>query len=246
MFTTFERILLATEGTPYDAGAERLALELAAKCGSPLLAVRPVVSNPVYESLAPALAEKDQAGAAAQLEALWQEADRQGVTLNGSVRCGEEPGQAIVAEAHERNADLIVLRRRGKRGYLANMLVGALVHKVVGHAVGDVLIVPRAARMWSRGILLATDGSSHSRRATEAAGYLAARCGLPVVAVSVAGGTEGGDTAAGGRCDGDGAGGERQPLRGHPGGGARGRGRSDRAGSPRTRHRRTAVPRQHL
>ena len=89
-----------------------------------------------------------------------------------------------MAEAREREADLIVLRRRGKRGYVANLLIGAMVHTVIGHAPCDVLIVPRAAQIWSRRILVATDGSSHSNRAVEVAASVAMRCGLPVTVVS--------------------------------------------------------------
>lgn len=187
MFTSFERILLATEGTEFDVGAERVAMELAVKCHSPLLAVRPVVSNPVYESVAPKLALRAEAEAAAQLDALRRTAGTQGVELSGTVRLGEEPYQEIIDEARERAADLIVLRRRGKHGFFANLLVGAMVNAVIGHAPCDVLIVPRAARMWSRGIVLATDGSPHSERATEAAAYIGMRCELPVVVVCAAG-----------------------------------------------------------
>lgn len=196
MFTAFERILLATQGTEFDAGAERLAMELAAKCHSPLFAVRPVVSNPVYESVAPKLAMKAEAEAAAQLDVLRDQAVGHGVQLSGTVRLGEEPYQEIIAEARERNADLIVVRRRGKHGFFANLLVGAMVNAVIGHAPCDVLIVPRAARMWSRGIVLATDGSAHSARATEAAAYIGLRCDLPVVVVSVAGSEESQDAEA--------------------------------------------------
>ena len=183
VFKAFNRILLATEGTEFDVGAERVAIDLAAKCGLPLLAVRPVVSNPEFEVVAPQLAVKAEAEAVMQLEKLRQAAEAHGVQLLGAVRPGEEPYQEIVAEARERGADLIVLRRRGKRGYVANRLIGAMVHTVIGHAPCDVLIVPRAAQMWSRRILLAADGSSHSDRAVEAAASVAMRCGLPVTVV---------------------------------------------------------------
>jgi nucleotide-binding universal stress UspA family protein len=181
----YERILLATEGTEFDVGAERLAIDLAVACNLPLRAVRPVVSNPVFTTVAPVLAAKAEAEAVTYLDELRQRARAQGVDLQGSVRVGERPEEQIVAEASERNADLIVLRRRGKRSYVANLLIGAMVHMVVGHAPCDVLVVPRAARMWSRRVLLATDGSTNSDRATEAAAVVAARRALPAAVVSV-------------------------------------------------------------
>lgn len=185
MSRSFNRVLLATEGTEFDVGAERVAIDLAAKCGLQLLAVRPVVSNPEFELVAPELAQKAEAEGVADLERLRQKATACGVSLQGSVRCGEAPYQEIVAEARDRDADLIVVRRRGKRGYVANLLIGAMVHTVIGHAPCDVLIVPRAGQMWSRRLLLATDGSSHSERATAVAATIAQRCRLPVTVVSV-------------------------------------------------------------
>lgn len=182
---SFERILLATEGTEFDVDAERVAIDLAAKCRLPLLAVMPLVSNAEFEIVAPLLAEKAEAEAVAHLDQLRQVAKACGVELLSAIRSGEEPAREIVDEARERKADLLVLRRRGKRGYLANLLIGAMVHKVIDHAPGDVLIVPRGAQSWSRGVLLATDGSSHSERAAEAAAWVAVRCGLEATVVSV-------------------------------------------------------------
>lgn len=181
----FSRILLATEGTEFDRGAERVGIDLAASCGVTLSAVLPLVSNPEYESLAPEREERAEAEAAAKIDKLKQAANARGVDLSGTVRLGEEPFREIVDEAREREADLIVLRRRGKRSYLANLLLGELVHTVTGHAHCDVLTVPRAAQLWSHAIVLATDGSPHSDRATAVAAALAVSYRLPLTVVSV-------------------------------------------------------------
>ena len=182
---SYARLLLASEGTDFDVGAERIAIDMAAKWAIRLLAVVPVVSNPEFEIVAPQLAQRAEAAAAGRLERLRKAASRQGVELSGTVRLGETPEQEIVDEALKRDADLIVMRRRGKRGFAANLLVGAMTHTVVGNASCDVLIVPRAAAMWSNRILLATDGSVHSARATEAAAAVAVACSLPVTVVCV-------------------------------------------------------------
>jgi nucleotide-binding universal stress UspA family protein len=179
----YARLLLATEGTEFDVGAERVAIEMAATWALPLRAIIPVVSNPEFETVAPQLAKRAEAEAAARLGRLRDTASEKGIDLTGSVRLGELPYREIVDEARKREADLIVLRRRGKRSFVANLLVGTMVHTVIGHSPCDVLIVPRAARMWTRRILLATDGSVHSARATEAAAAVAVRCALPVSVV---------------------------------------------------------------
>lgn len=185
MSALFNRVLLASDGTEFDVGAERVGIDLAAKLGLPLRAVIPLVSNPEFEIVAPQLAAQAEAEAAAHLEALRRAARARGVELIGTVRRGETPHEEIVAEARERRTELIVLRRRGKRGFVANLLIGATVHAVIGHARCAVLVVPRAAVLWSRAILLGSDGSVSSGRATAAAAEIAVRCALPVTVVSV-------------------------------------------------------------
>jgi hypothetical protein len=182
----FSNVLLATEGTPFDAGAERVAIDLAARLAIGLRAVLPVVSNPEYESMAPLLGDQAEAQAASWLDALGRAARSKGVELVGAVRRGEEPYQQIVAEAQQSGADLLVLRRRGKRSVLADILFGEMVHAVTGRAPCDVLIVPQEANLWSRSIVLATDGSPHGGRAADRAASMALAFGLPVTVVSVA------------------------------------------------------------
>jgi nucleotide-binding universal stress UspA family protein len=179
-------VLLATQCTEFDAGAERVGVELAAKYAIPLYTVLPLVSNPEYESIAPMLEDAAEAEAASKLQALRAAAATRGVDLIGKVRRGEEPFREIVSEASERRADLIVVRRRGKRGLLANLLMGEMVQSVTSHAPCDVLIVPASANAWPRGIVLATDGSPHSLRASQVAAAIAARWTLPLTVVSVA------------------------------------------------------------
>ena len=54
----YARILLATEHTEFDSGAERVAFDLALRWGAPLAAVEPLVTNAEYEAVAPELAER--------------------------------------------------------------------------------------------------------------------------------------------------------------------------------------------
>ncbi|OIO77919.1 MAG: hypothetical protein AUJ86_07190, partial [Hydrogenophilaceae bacterium CG1_02_62_390] len=95
-----------------------------------------------------------------------------------------DPYQGILEGAKAQNANVIVIGRRGKRG-LARMMVGDATAKVIGHADCAVLVVPRAARLWGKRILLATDGSPHSEAAAGVVGHLAKWGGLPVTVVSV-------------------------------------------------------------
>lgn len=182
----FSRLLLATEHTEFDRGAEQVALTMAARCGLPLHAVLPVVSNPEYEVVAPHLVAQAERDAAAKIAELVATAGTSGVSLVPRIRRGEEPWREIVAEAQECRADLLITRRRGKRGLLANLLVGEMVSKVVGHAPCSVLMVPRSGKMWSNRILAAVDHSEAGVRVAAVAAAVADQCGLPLTLVSVA------------------------------------------------------------
>jgi nucleotide-binding universal stress UspA family protein len=181
----FERILLATEHTEFDSGAERIAFDMAKRCDLPLAAVLPVTSNPEYEAIAPQLAEHAEQEAAARISALYDVAAQLGIALEVHARRGIEPYQEIVQEAAECNADLIVTRRRGKRSFLSNLLVGEMVSKVMGHAPCSVLFVPRAAQMWTKRILAAIDTSPNAAHVTHQAARIAAQCALPLTLLSV-------------------------------------------------------------
>jgi nucleotide-binding universal stress UspA family protein len=185
MANVFTRILLATEHSEHDVGAELLAFALARRCALPLAAVLPIVSNPEYEALAPQLAAHAEAQAGERMRSLADEAQRAGVELELQARRGPEPYREIVDEAAARRADLIVIRRRGKRGLLANLLLGEMVRNVVTHAPCSVLVVPRAAQMWSQRVLVATDPLTADMTPVATAAAIAAECGLPLTVICV-------------------------------------------------------------
>ena len=184
MTFSFNRILLATEHTEFDAGAERLAFELAKQCATPLLGVLPLVSNVEYETVAPQLVQQAEEEAFVKLTQLRAAARAAGVDLDIRVRRGQEPADEITAEAQRCNADLIVARRRGKRGILAKLMVGEMVGKVATLAPCSVLLVPRAGRMWSQLVLAGIDASPVAQGVMETAANIALRCDLPLLIVS--------------------------------------------------------------
>jgi nucleotide-binding universal stress UspA family protein len=182
----YARLLLATEHTEFDAGAEQVALDLARQRGVPLAGVVPMVSNVEYESVAPELVARVEGDVHARVVSLRADAARAGIDLDLRVRRGDEPWREIVAEAKDRNADLLVIRRRGKPSFLANLMVGEMVGKVATAAPCSVLMVPRAARVWTRRVLAAIDGTRAGPEVARAAARMAAAAGVPLVVVSVA------------------------------------------------------------
>ncbi|MBK7590671.1 MAG: universal stress protein [Betaproteobacteria bacterium] len=182
----FERILLATEHTEFDVGAERVAFELAGHCGVPLAVVIPVESNPEFEAAAPARALRVEHAVSARSDELRAAARAASVPVDIHIRRGDEPYREIVAAARALGSNLIVARRRGKDGFLARMMVGEMVGNVVREAPCSVLLVPRACRMWSARILVAVDDSPAAAAVVATACRVAAGCGLPLIVASVA------------------------------------------------------------
>lgn len=185
MAQLFTRLLLATEHSEFDVGAERMAFALAQRCQLPLSTIVPLVSNPEFEALAPQIAAKSEREAAVKISQLREQAAAVGVSIDLQVRRGEELYQEIVDEARSQNSDMIIIRRRGKRGILANLLVGEMVSKVVAHAPCHVLIVPREARMWSQRVLVAAEPTEQGRQIVAIAIAVAAQCALPLQLVTV-------------------------------------------------------------
>jgi len=78
---------------------------------------------------------------------------------------------------------MIVIGRRGRSGIM-KVLMGQVAAKVIGNAPCKVLVVPKAARIEYRNILVAVDGSAHAAAAASEAIGIAKRCGSDIVAVS--------------------------------------------------------------
>lgn len=179
-------LLLATEHTDQDSGAEALGLALARRRGVPLAAVLPLQRDAELEMTAPAAAERADAEAARRREALRAEAAAAGVPLELHLRRGPELHAEIVDEARTRASGLVVIRRRGKRGLLGQLLVGETVGKVLAQSPCSVLVVPREAKLWQRSVLAAVHPNGDGAPVVSAAAELARESGAVLHVVCVA------------------------------------------------------------
>jgi universal stress protein E len=180
----FERILLATDGSEYCAGAERIALAFAAQCAARLSIVSVVVSNPEAEAVASELIRAAEAQTRATLARVHERAVARGLAAETFAPRGIDPAEEIAAAARAQRADVVVMGRRGKRGLMRRML-GDATTRVIGAAGCNVLVAPESADVWRTRILLATDGSRFSEAAAAAAETVAALGRLPVTVISV-------------------------------------------------------------
>lgn len=178
-----EKLLLATDGSEYSEGAIREAISFAKRCSSKLYAMFVVGVITDYETFSPQKIEEAMEGEAKKyLESVRARALSEGVVCEIILAHGE-PHERIVEEAERIKADLIFIGRRGTKG-LGKLLMGEVAAKVIGHALCNVLVVPKAAVIGYRNILVATDGSGHSIAAAEQAIKIAKRCGSSVIALS--------------------------------------------------------------
>ncbi|MBI5049606.1 MAG: universal stress protein, partial [Nitrospirae bacterium] len=182
--TRLEKLLLSTDGSEFSEGAIREAINLAKTCSSKLFAISVVETNPEYDALAPQLVEKVEKETRQHLETVKSRTSKEGVECEIIVRQGEEPYKYIVEEADKNRVDMIVMGRRGRTG-LKRLMMGSETARVIGHSACNVLVVPRAARLEGKNILIATDGSRFSDAAASEAVSIAKRCEAKLIIVSV-------------------------------------------------------------
>lgn len=161
---TYQRLVLATDGSPTAETAEHVAATLAAATKGRLTIAH---------------AFEDRARGEAAVTRAVGIAETEGVKHEVVLSTGD-PAESILRTAEEQDAEIIVT---GSRGLLrGEQLIGSVVRKIVTHAPCDVLLTRTrddAAELHGRSpyrrILLATDGSATADRAARKAVALAGR-----------------------------------------------------------------------
>jgi nucleotide-binding universal stress UspA family protein len=180
-----EKLLVATDRSELSEGAIREAIHFAKQCSSSLYIVSVMETNPEYETIGANVFQKEEEEAIKYLESIKKRVSQEGLSCQTTLLHGDDPYRLIVDTAAEKAVDMIIIGRRGRRG-LMKVLMGQVAAKVIGHATCKVLVVPKAARIEYKKLLVATDGSEHSIAAASEALGIAKRCGSNMIAVSVA------------------------------------------------------------
>ncbi len=181
--TKIEKLLLSTDGSEYSEGAVREAVKLSKLTSAILTVIAVIETNPEYEALAPDRAETADRTTREYLDTVKKMATLDGVECETLAFHSENVFRTIVEEAEKRNIDMIVMGRRGRTG-LKRLLMGSVTAKVIGHSPCNVLVVPKAAEIGCKKILVATDGSKYSLAAASEAIGIAKRCGAFLYIVS--------------------------------------------------------------
>jgi nucleotide-binding universal stress UspA family protein len=173
----FQRLLLAVDGSDCARRAAKHGLELAARYDAAVAAV----------SVYPDDAARDRAEAA--LDAVAALADDVGVPLETEALRGK-PAATVVRRAADRDADLIVVGRRGRAGLTARLL-GSTTERILRRTGVPVLTVPGSSVDADTGatcgdVLVTTDGSAVAERAAPYGADLARRFDATLHVLSVA------------------------------------------------------------
>jgi nucleotide-binding universal stress UspA family protein/uncharacterized membrane protein YfcA len=181
----FERFLAASDGSEFSAAAVREAISMASKCGAQLNVMSLVATGVEHAALGEAVLKQEMDMAQAHLDGIRTQALTAGVACETHLIHGQTVDREIVELAERLNVDLIVMGRRGRRG-LARMMLGHATAQVIGMAHCNVMVIPRAARVEGRHIVLATDGSRFADAAAITAVGMASFCKARATVVSVA------------------------------------------------------------
>jgi nucleotide-binding universal stress UspA family protein len=145
----YQRILVATDGSPLSKKAVASAIELAATCGAELVALKVVPRYPqsYFEGSIPLSAEdigriekQWTDAAAANLAAVQKAATNQGVQCKGVTVKSDVVSDAIISAARKHKADLIVMASHGRRG-IKRLLLGSETQQVLTHSHTPVLVL---------------------------------------------------------------------------------------------------------
>ena len=121
----FDRILIATDGSPDSRAAWEEALALAWRAGATLIAIC-------------AARDERELGMAREIVGRLKD-EAKGVNLETLTPLGQ-PEEAIIAAAQDKKAHLIVLGTHGRTG-LKRLLMGSVAERVIGQAPCPVLVV---------------------------------------------------------------------------------------------------------
>ncbi|MEH2043971.1 universal stress protein [Nostoc sp.] len=139
---SFKKILVAVDDSPATATVFIKALELAQRDAAQLMigySIELAASSQLTVNLVDLEIETQQAQSLLQL--YYQKAKILGIMAEYSYQTGE-PGTNICHLARSWGADLIVLGRRGLKGF-AELLAGSVSNHVFHHAPCSVLVVQR-------------------------------------------------------------------------------------------------------
>jgi nucleotide-binding universal stress UspA family protein len=177
------RILVGVDGSEASLEALAWATMVARASGAHVVAMHGLVFP--YSEIKPETSQRLRAEQAEQL-AGWATPLLAGVPHELEVHPGD-PRDAIPAAARDHDADLVVVASSGATGRTPGFLhLGSVAEYLAHHVERSLAIIPPKPSGQLARIVVAVDGSEHSRAAVRWTAELAAAAGAEVTAVAVA------------------------------------------------------------
>lgn len=168
-------VVLATDGSEHSEGAIKEAIYIAKNCGAKLSVLQVLQVNPEFATEGLEYVEKMEISCRIHFDHIRDLSAEENVEIESVCRRTDKPHEIIIEEANNRNADIIVMGRRGWTG-LKRLLMGSVTANVIASSPCKVLIVPTGVVVKSEVIMLATDGSKYSEAAEAEVLSMARRC----------------------------------------------------------------------
>jgi nucleotide-binding universal stress UspA family protein len=181
----WDKLMVCTDGSDGGQNAVAVTLELAQACGSQVFVVQALQVVPEFQAVVPDLRATLEKEAQANMKVIKTAAAKREVTVQTLIPYDQPPHAAIAAAAEQIHPDLVVMGRRGQHR-LAKIFMGSVTARVIGRSPINVLVVPRGAAVDFQCLLVASDGSPHSRAAWELALSMARQANSRLVGVAVA------------------------------------------------------------
>jgi nucleotide-binding universal stress UspA family protein len=145
----YQRIFVATDGSPLSRKAVNAAIDMAVLCGADVVALKVVQRYPIsyFEgsvAMAPheiGLIEKQWTDAAhAVVDSVKETAAKQGIKVKTIVVRSDLIAEAIIAAARKHKCDLLVMASHGRKG-IKRVLLGSETLHVLTHSEIPVLVL---------------------------------------------------------------------------------------------------------
>jgi len=185
----YKRILIATDGTQHSTSAIIEAIDMSRKFGSEIYllhALKTIVASDPFGVSRSVITEKIKESTKKYMDTFKGLAKDDGVMkCEIIVSHGREFHEAILEEAEKKNADLIMIGRSVSNVVTRIIYKGVTTH-LLKYAPCNVLIVPLAALIQWKNIVLVHDNSKRSNAAAEEALRLAKTHDSELIIVSIA------------------------------------------------------------
>jgi len=170
-----QTLLLATDGSRFSEGAVREAIFFGQGCQAKVIVLHVVPTRTESVGAANFAVRQKREELAPYFDRIRTMAGDSRVEAEIVVLGSSNPEKTLVEQAHLRQADVILMGRRGKANHWSR-LVGKTTTRVIARGFPRILVVPKDCTLTGRHILVAVNDSANSRQAVLAALSMGSAC----------------------------------------------------------------------